>query len=57
MVLVPTNSVYLSRDQAERNQESLLRQINLVGLNHAKWRGIRGMKSSARYLAQIMTHF
>ena len=33
-----TNSVYLSRDQAERNQERLLRQINLVGLNHARWR-------------------
>ena len=33
-----TNSVYLPRGQAGRNQEHLLRQINLVGLNHAsKW--------------------
>jgi hypothetical protein len=51
-----TNSVYLSRDQAEINQERLLGQINLVGLNHTRWLRVRGMKSSTRYMRQIMTH-
>ena len=31
-----TNSVYLPRGQACRNQEHLLRQINLVGLNRLR---------------------
>jgi len=31
------NGVYPSRGQADKNQEHLLRQINLVGLN--RWPG------------------
>jgi hypothetical protein len=50
------NSVYLSRDQAETNQERLLRQINIVGVDHARWLRIRRMKASARYMSQIMAY-
>ncbi len=53
-----TNSVYLPRGQAGRNQEHLLRQINLVGLNHATklagGAGIRGMLCDPGPLTQIM---
>jgi hypothetical protein len=48
-----TNSVYLLRDQAEINQNRLLRQIKLAGLNHSMWLRVRGIKLSARYFGKL----
>jgi hypothetical protein len=49
-----TNSVYLPRNEACRNQEHLLRQINLVGLNLAKGNGDRGLVARAITFDRIM---
>ncbi len=49
-----TNSVYLPRNKACRNQEHLLRQINLVGLNLAKGDGDRGLVARPSTFDRIM---